>query len=82
MYQCAFIKTELQCEQQQQQQQQQQWESLYIQAFKLLHMENKTSWEWYTYLLTEPLMISYHLCSHSRTSHHFVEPKGSLPCSQ
>jgi hypothetical protein len=38
-----------------------------------------------TYLLTygaEPSLRSCQLCSHSRTSQHFMEPEGSLPCSQ
>jgi hypothetical protein len=30
----------------------------------------------------EPFLRSRQLCSYSRTSHHFMEPKGSLPCSQ
>jgi hypothetical protein len=30
----------------------------------------------------EPLLRSCQLCSHSRNSQHFMEPKGSLPCSQ
>jgi hypothetical protein len=38
-----------------------------------------------TYLLTygaEPFFGSWQLCSHSRTSQNFMEPEGSLPCSQ
>jgi hypothetical protein len=38
-----------------------------------------------TYLLTygaEPFLRSCQLCSHSRTSQHFMKPEGSLPCSQ
>jgi hypothetical protein len=38
----------------------------------------------YKFLLTygaEPFSRSYRLCSHSRTSQHFMEPEGSLPCS-
>jgi hypothetical protein len=31
---------------------------------------------------TEPLFRSCQLCSHSRTSQHFMEPEGSLPPSQ
>jgi hypothetical protein len=31
---------------------------------------------------TEPFLRSRQLCSHSRTSQHFMEPEGSLPCSQ
>jgi hypothetical protein len=37
------------------------------------------------FLLTygaEPCLRSCQLCSHSRTSQHFMEPKGALPCSQ
>jgi hypothetical protein len=37
------------------------------------------------YLLTygaEPFLRSRKLCSHSRTSQHFMEPEGSSPCSQ
>jgi hypothetical protein len=30
----------------------------------------------------EPLLRSHQLCSYSRTSQHFMEPEGSLPCSQ
>jgi hypothetical protein len=30
----------------------------------------------------EPFLRSHQLCSYSRTSQHFMEPKGSLPCSQ
>jgi hypothetical protein len=30
----------------------------------------------------EPFLRSCHLCSYSRTSQHFMEPEGSLPCSQ
>jgi hypothetical protein len=30
----------------------------------------------------EPFLRSRQLCSYSRTSQHFMEPKGSLPCSQ
>jgi sulfatase maturation enzyme AslB (radical SAM superfamily) len=30
----------------------------------------------------EPFSRSRQLCSYSRTSQHFMEPKGSLPCSQ
>jgi hypothetical protein len=39
----------------------------------------------FIYLLTygaEPFLRSCQLCSHSRTSQHFMEPEGSLPCSQ
>jgi hypothetical protein len=37
------------------------------------------------YLLTyraEPFLRSRQLCSHSRTSQNFIEPEGSIPCSQ
>jgi hypothetical protein len=30
----------------------------------------------------EPILRSRQLCSYSRTSRHFMEPEGSLPCSQ
>jgi hypothetical protein len=30
----------------------------------------------------EPFLRKCHLCSYSRNSQHFMEPKGSLPCSQ
>jgi hypothetical protein len=30
----------------------------------------------------EPFLRSCQLCSHSRSSQHFMEPEGSLPCSQ
>jgi hypothetical protein len=30
----------------------------------------------------EPFLRSCHLCSYSRTSQQFMEPEGSLPCSQ
>jgi hypothetical protein len=30
----------------------------------------------------EPLLRSRQLCRYSRTSQHFMEPEGSLPCSQ
>jgi hypothetical protein len=30
----------------------------------------------------EPFLRSCQLCSYSRTSQHFMEPEGSLPCSQ
>jgi hypothetical protein len=30
----------------------------------------------------EPFLRNCQLCSHSRTSQHFMEPRGSLPCSQ
>jgi hypothetical protein len=30
----------------------------------------------------EPFLRRCQLCSHSRTSQYFVEPEGSLPCSQ
>jgi hypothetical protein len=30
----------------------------------------------------EPFLKSCQLCSYSRTSQHFMEPEGSLPCSQ
>jgi hypothetical protein len=30
----------------------------------------------------EPFLRSCQLCSHSRTSQHFIEPEGSSPCSQ
>jgi hypothetical protein len=30
----------------------------------------------------EPFLRSRQLCSHSRTSHNFMDPEGSLPCSQ
>jgi hypothetical protein len=30
----------------------------------------------------EPFLTSCHLCSYSRTYQHFMEPEGSLPCSQ
>jgi hypothetical protein len=30
----------------------------------------------------EPFLRSRQLCSHSRTSEHFMGPEGSLPCSQ
>jgi hypothetical protein len=39
----------------------------------------------YLNLLTygaEPFLRSCQLCSYSRTSQHFMEPEGSLPCSQ
>jgi hypothetical protein len=32
--------------------------------------------------VTEPFLRSRHLCSHSRTSQHFLTPEGSLPSSQ
>jgi hypothetical protein len=38
-----------------------------------------------TYLLThgaEPILRSRQLCSHSRISQHFMEPDGSILCSQ
>jgi hypothetical protein len=38
-----------------------------------------------TKLLThgsEPFLRSRQLCDHSRTSHHFMEREGSIPCSQ
>jgi hypothetical protein len=38
-----------------------------------------------TYLFShgaEPFLRSCQLCSHSRTSQHFMEPEGSLPRSQ
>jgi hypothetical protein len=31
---------------------------------------------------TEPVLRGRQLCSYSGTSQHFMEPKGSLPCSQ
>jgi hypothetical protein len=37
------------------------------------------------YLLTygaEPFMRSRHLCGPSRTSQNFMEPEGSMPCSE
>jgi hypothetical protein len=30
----------------------------------------------------EPFFRNCQLCSHSRTSQHFIEPEGSVPCSQ
>jgi hypothetical protein len=39
----------------------------------------------YTYWLihgAEPFLRRRQLCSHSRTSQHFMEPEGSVPCSQ
>jgi hypothetical protein len=30
----------------------------------------------------EPFLSSRQLCSQARTSQHFIEPEGSLPCSQ
>jgi hypothetical protein len=39
----------------------------------------------FTYVLTyeaEPFLRSCQLCSYSRTSQHFMELQGSLPCSQ
>jgi hypothetical protein len=30
----------------------------------------------------EPFLRSRQLCSHARTSQHFMEPESSLPCSQ
>jgi hypothetical protein len=30
----------------------------------------------------EPFLTSRQLCGYSRTSQHFMEPEGSLPCSQ
>jgi hypothetical protein len=30
----------------------------------------------------EPFLKSCQMCSYSRTSQHFIEPEGSLPCSQ
>jgi hypothetical protein len=30
----------------------------------------------------EPILRSCQLCSHSRTTQHFIEPEGLLPCSQ
>jgi hypothetical protein len=36
---------------------------------------------WLTYA-AEPFLRSCQLCSHSRTSQDFMEPEGSLPCSQ
>jgi hypothetical protein len=38
-----------------------------------------------SYLLThgaEPFLRSRQLCSHPRTSQNFMEPEGSIPCSQ
>jgi hypothetical protein len=40
---------------------------------------------WLTHSLThgaEPFLRNCQLCSYSRTSRHFMEPEGSLPCSQ
>jgi hypothetical protein len=42
-------------------------------------------WRISCYLLTygaESFFRSCQLCSHSRTSQHFMEPEGTLPCSQ
>jgi hypothetical protein len=42
-------------------------------------------WPAVYYLLifrAEPFLRRCQLCSHSRTSQHFIEPEGSLPCSQ
>jgi hypothetical protein len=32
--------------------------------------------------ISEPFLRSYKLCSYSRNSQHFMEPEGSLSCSQ
>jgi hypothetical protein len=56
--------------------------------FQLRHIHGITTQqttEAHMYLLTygaEPSLRSRKLCSHSRTSQHFMEPEGSLPCSQ
>jgi hypothetical protein len=49
------------------------------------NQHSKTMFYLLTYLLTygaEPFLRSCQLRSHSRTSQHFMEPEGSLPCSQ
>jgi hypothetical protein len=51
----------------------------------ILLIHNKRQYCFYTYLHTdgtEQLLRSRHIFSHSRTSHHFIEPEGSLQCSQ
>jgi hypothetical protein len=61
-----------------------------ISAKCLLHrphyLTTRNKWLLYiTHTLThgaEPFLGSFQLCSYSRTSQHFIEPGGSLPCSQ
>jgi hypothetical protein len=55
--------------------------------FKISNKIRGTHWAQQVseYLLTygaEPFIRSCQLCSHSRTSQHFMEPEGSSPCSQ
>jgi hypothetical protein len=48
-----------------------------------LSLSNFTRWNG-TYIHThgaEPFLRGRQLCSHSRNSQHFIEPKGSIPCS-
>jgi hypothetical protein len=54
-------------------------------AFKLMSLHTLCTLEHISYLLihgAEPFLRSRQLCSHSRSSQHFMEPEGSIPCSQ
>jgi hypothetical protein len=72
--------------------QRQNFRIFYFFTFKCINFNGKTGMEvagWktmaYTYLLSygdEPFLRSRQLCSYSRTSQHFIEPEGSIPCSQ
>jgi hypothetical protein len=49
------------------------------------HCNNTTNRVRMSYSLThgaEPFWMNHQFCSYSRTSQHFMEPEGSLPCSQ
>jgi hypothetical protein len=50
----------------------------------LVHLLFPSSPNWLTNYLpgTEPFLRSCQLLSYSRVSQHFMEPEGSLPCSQ
>jgi hypothetical protein len=50
-------------------------------TIKTLHLEETLTFTTITHG-AEPFLRSRQLCSHSRTSQHFMEPEASLPCSQ
>jgi hypothetical protein len=56
-----------------------------LSTFYLLSVRYKYFHPCYSLSLThgaKPFLRSRQLCSYSRTSQHFMEPEGSLPCSQ
>jgi hypothetical protein len=58
---------------------------IFVISYSIIRFSCPYHTEIIVYLLTygaEPFLRSCQLCSYLRTSQHFMEPEGSLPCSQ